>query len=136
MPSMEITPTFDSASATTSRLPTRYSAWMPSFWAIACMRRARTSPHMYPLREDLLRVEHPGGIEAVLETGHGGEVVGGVNQGHVPALLGADAVLSGECAADVDAVGDDLFARFQYALGRAADAAIEEHQGMQFPSPA
>ena len=35
-PSMETVPDF--------RLAQR--AWMPSFWAIACMRRARTSPHM------------------------------------------------------------------------------------------
>src|SRR5918994_3170360 len=83
------------------------------------------------LRKDLLRVEHPGGIEAVLETGHRGKIIGGVDEGHVSALLGPNAMLSRECAADVDAIGDDLFARLEHALGRAADAAIKEHQRMQ-----
>src|SRR5215204_3030257 len=77
------------------------------------------------LREGLLRVEHPNRIEAVLETGHRGEIVGGVDQGHVPTLLGADTMLSREGPADVDAVRDDLFARLEHALGCAADAAIE-----------
>src|SRR5215213_6545570 len=82
-------------------------------------------------REELLRVEHPGRIEAVFETGHRREIVGGVDEGHVAALLGPDAMPSGEGAADVDAVSDDLLARLEHPLSRAADAAIEEHQGVQ-----
>src|SRR5215213_93813 len=91
---------------------------------------ADLSTHV-PLGKDLLRVEHPGGIEAVLESRHRREVVGGVDQGHVAALLGSDAMLSGEGAADIDAVGDDLFARLEYALGCATDATIKEHQRVQ-----
>src|SRR5687767_11905659 len=95
-------------------------------------QRAHLSAHI-ALREDLLRVEHPGGIEAVLETGHCRKIIRGVDQGHVPALLGPDTVLTRERAADVDAVGDDLFARLEHALGRAIDAPIEEHQRVQIP---
>src|SRR5215217_1817082 len=83
------------------------------------------------LGEDLLRVEHPGRIEAVLEPRHRRQIVGGIDQRHVPALLGADPMLSGESAADVDAVGDDLLAGLEHALGRAADPAVEQHQRVQ-----
>src|SRR5215207_6366886 len=93
-------------------------------------QRAHFSAHV-TLREQLLRVEHPGGIEAVFETGHCRKIIGGVDQGHVPALFSPDAVLTGECATDVDAVGDDLFTCLEHALGRAIDAAIEEHQRVQ-----
>src|SRR5918994_5801701 len=127
MPSMETVRTSD------SRLPTSDSLNGMDAELLGHRLHAQgadLSAHV-ALREDLLRVEHSGGIEAVLETGHRRQIVGGVDQGHVPALLGPDAVLSGEGAADIDAVGDDLFARLQYALGRATDAAIEEHQRMQ-----
>src|SRR5215203_1833921 len=81
------------------------------------------------LGENFLWIEHPGGIEAVLESCHRRQIVGGVDQGHVPALFGSDPVLSGKGTTDVDAVGDDLLACLEHTLSRAADPAIrsEEH---------
>src|SRR5579884_1636940 len=55
------------------------------------------------LRKHLLRIEHAARVEAVLQSGHRRQVVGGEDERHVAPLLGADAVLAREHAADRDA---------------------------------
>src|SRR5215212_989356 len=126
-PSMETVPTSD------LRLPTSDSLEGMDAELLSHRLHAQSadlSTHV-ALREELFRVERPGRIETVLQAGHCREVVGGVDEGHVAALFGSDAMLAREGPADIDAVGDDFFARLEYPLGRAANTAIKENQWVQ-----
>src|SRR3954451_7937364 len=66
-------------------------------------------------REHLGRAATPLGVEGGPEGGHRGEVVGGEELGHELQLLDADAVLTGDAAADGDAFLQDLVAGQEHA---------------------
>src|SRR5262249_25169133 len=81
--------------------------------------------------EELLGVEGAARIEGVLESGHRGEVFAGEDEGQVVAFFGADAVLAGEGAADLDAIGQDLLAGAEDPFDVAFAVAVEEHERVE-----
>jgi hypothetical protein len=81
--------------------------------------------------KDLARVQQAGGIQGVVHTAHEGEVRVGEEQGHEFALFHANAVLSGETAANLNAVANDCGGSLEGALVLLRVARIVEHDGVE-----
>src|SRR5713226_7259205 len=81
--------------------------------------------------EDLSGIEERGGIECVVDAAHEREVRVGKDERHELAFFHADAMLTGERAAQINAMANDFGGRFDGAAELGGIAGIEENDGMQ-----